>query len=53
MCEPECVCAPWSVDKGIGSPGPGVTRGCQSAYGCREQNPGPLEEQPLDEVCLQ
>lgn len=34
-------------EEGIRSPRPGATYGCELPYGCWEQNPGPLDEQPV------
>ena len=43
-------------EEGTGSSGAGVTNGCELPCGCRELNPGPLEEQQVlltDEPSLQ
>jgi hypothetical protein len=37
----------WRPEEGIRSPGPGVRDGCEPPYGCKESNPGPLQEQPV------
>ena len=34
-------------EEGVGSPGTGITDGCEPPCGCWESNPGPLEEQPV------
>lgn len=36
-----------STEDGIGRPGPRVTDGCESPYGCCEWNPGPQLRQPV------
>lgn len=44
-----CICVylvPTEGRRGdMGSPGTGVADSCEPLYGCRESNPGPLEEQ--------
>jgi hypothetical protein len=44
-----CMCTwrPRRSDEGIGSPGTGVTNGCEPSCGCRELNQGPLQEQEV------
>lgn len=37
----------WKWGELIGSPGPGVSDGCESTCGCWEPNPGPLQEQKV------
>lgn len=45
-----CMCAhvsmcPWTSEEGVGSPGTGVTDGCEPPCICRELNGGPLQQQ--------
>ena len=37
----------WKPEEGIGSPGAGVTNGCEPPCGCWESNLGPPGEQPV------
>jgi hypothetical protein len=38
---------PRKPEKGIGSPGTGVSNSCERQYGCWGSNLGPLEEHPV------
>jgi hypothetical protein len=40
-------CCPKKPGAGVGSPGIGVTEGCELPCGCWESNLRPLEEQPV------
>lgn len=42
-----CIQCPQSPDKAVRSPGTRVSDGCELLCLCWEQNPGPLEEQPV------
>lgn len=53
-----CVCTrcmfgcPWRSERGLQLSRNGVTNCCKSLYGCWEQKPGPLEEQPVSVLPL-
>lgn len=42
-----CVCWLWKSEKGVGSPGTGVTNGCEQPCGCWKLSPGSLEKQTV------
>lgn len=42
-----CACCVWNSEGGVGSPGTGVSGGCQPPCGDWELNAGPQGEQPV------